>query len=62
VVFTVSGLDFGEYDVEVAGLSDTFTAFRTIAWWLIIILLAAIGLIVWGVARARRRSRAKQQA
>ncbi|MFU8796104.1 MAG: CARDB domain-containing protein, partial [Dehalococcoidia bacterium] len=62
VTFTVSGLDRGEYEVEVAGLSDTFTAFRTITWWLIVVLLAAIGLIVWGVARARRKRRARQQA
>ena len=62
VSFTLSELDYGRYEVEVAGLSDTFTTFRTITWWLIVIIIAAIGLITWGAVWARRRRRARQQA
>ena len=62
VSFTVSGLDYGQYDVEVAGLDGEFTASRTITWWLIILLIVAIGLIIWGVVWGRRRRRARQQA
>jgi hypothetical protein len=62
VSFTVSELDYGEYEVEVAGLSDTFTTLRTITWWLIIVLLLAIGLIIWGAVRTRRKHRARQEA
>jgi Flp pilus assembly protein TadB len=51
------------YEVEVAGLSGEFTASRAINWWLIIAIIAAIGLIVWGVAwRRRRRRKAQQEA
>ncbi len=62
VSFDRSDMGYGQYEVEVAGLSDTFTTFRTITWWLIIILIAAIGLITWGAVWARRRRRARQQA
>jgi hypothetical protein len=61
VSFTQSGLDYGQYDVEVAGLSGDFTTSRTINWWLIIAIIVAIGLIIWGVAWARRRRRKAQQ-
>jgi len=61
VSFTVSGLDYGQYEVEVAGLSGDFTASRTITWWLIIVIIAAIGLIIWGVARRRGRQREAQE-
>jgi len=61
VSFTVSGLDYGQYEVEVAGLSDTFTTSRTITWWLILVIIAAIGLIIWGVVRGRGRRRAAQE-
>jgi len=61
VSFTVSGLDYGQYEVEVAGLSGEFTASRTITWWLIIVIIAAIGLIIWGVVWGRRRRKAAQQ-
>jgi hypothetical protein len=61
VSFTVSGLDYGQYEVEVAGLTDTFTVSRTITWWLIILIIAAIGLIIWGVVWGRRRRRKTQQ-
>jgi len=62
VKFTRSGLDYGEYDVQVAGLSGEFTVSRTIAWWLIILLIVAFGLIIWGVIWGiRRRRRAAQE-
>jgi hypothetical protein len=61
VSFTRSGLDYGQYEVEVAGLSDTFTTSRTITWWLIIVIIAAIGLIIWGVVWGRRRRRKAHQ-
>jgi uncharacterized repeat protein (TIGR01451 family) len=62
VSFTVSGLDYGQYEVEIAGLSGEFTASRTITWWLIILIIVGIGLIIWGVVWGRRRRRARQQA
>ena len=61
VSFTVSELDYGQYEVEVAGLSGEFTASRTITWWLILIIIIAVGLIIWGVVWGRRRRRARQQ-
>jgi hypothetical protein len=61
VSFTRSGLDYGKYQVEVAGLSSEFTTSRTITWWLIIVIIAAIGLIIWGVVWRRRRRRAAQE-
>jgi len=42
-------MDYGQYQVEVAGLSGEFTVSRTINWWLIIGIIVAIGLIAWGV-------------
>jgi hypothetical protein len=63
VSFTQSGLDYGQYEVNVAGLSDTFTASQTINWWLIIGIIVAIGLIIWGVVWGiRRRGKAHQAA
>jgi hypothetical protein len=62
VSFTVSELDYGQYEVEVAGLDGDFTASRTITWWLIIVIIAAIGLIIWGVVWGRRRRKAQQEA
>jgi hypothetical protein len=61
VTFTRSGLDYGDYDVEVAGLSDTFTASRIINWWLIIGIIVGLGVIIWGVLWGRRRRRKAQQ-
>jgi len=61
VSFTVSELDYGQYEVEVAGLSGNFTTARTITWWLIILIIAAIGLIIWGVVWGRRRRRRAAQ-
>jgi hypothetical protein len=62
VSFIRSGLDYGQYEVNVAGLSGTFTASRTITWWLIIVIIVAIGLIIWGVVWGRRRRRKAHQA
>ena len=62
VSFTLSEMDYGQYEVEVAGLSGELTTSRTITWWLIIVIIAAIGLITWGAVWARRRRRARQQA
>jgi uncharacterized repeat protein (TIGR01451 family) len=62
VSFTQSGLGYGQYEVEVAGLTGEFTASRTIAWWLIILIIVAVGLIIWGVVWARRRRKAQQEA
>jgi hypothetical protein len=62
VSFTRSGLDYGTYEVEIAGLTGEFIASRTITWWLIIVIIAAIGLIIWGVVwAAKRRKRAAQE-
>jgi uncharacterized repeat protein (TIGR01451 family) len=62
VSFTRSGLDYGQYEVDVAGLTGDFTTSRTITWWLIIVIIAAIGLIIWGVVWGRRRRKAQQAA
>jgi hypothetical protein len=61
VSFTRSGLDYGQYEVNVAGLSGTFTTSQTINWWLIIGIIVAIGLIIWGVVWSRRRRRKAHQ-
>jgi PKD repeat protein len=60
VSFTVSELDYGQYEVEVAGLTDTFTTSRTITWWLILVIIVAVGLIIWGVVWGTRRRRKAQ--
>jgi uncharacterized repeat protein (TIGR01451 family) len=62
VTFALSDMDSGEYEVEVAGLSGAFTVSRTITWWLITVIIVAIGLIIWGVVWGRKRRRARQQA
>ncbi|HEY50442.1 MAG TPA: PKD domain-containing protein, partial [Dehalococcoidia bacterium] len=62
VSFTLSEMDYGQHEVEVAGLPGEFTTSRTIAWWLIILLIVAFGLIIWGVVWGiRRRRRAAQE-
>jgi hypothetical protein len=63
VSFNRSGLDYGHYDVDVAGLTSEFTTLRTltIPWWLIVLIIAAIGLIIWLVFLGRRRRRKAQQ-
>jgi hypothetical protein len=60
VSYTVPELDYGQYEVEVAGLTDTFTTSRTITWWLILIIIVAVGLIIWGVVWGTRRRRKTQ--
>ena len=60
VKFTESGLAYGQYDVEVAGLTGQFTASRTVTWWLIAVIVVALGLIIWGIVWGRRRHRAHQ--
>ena len=62
VSFTLSEMDYGQHEVEVAGLSDEFTTSRTITWWLIIVIIVAIGLIIWGVVWWRKRRRKAHQA
>ena len=63
VSFQRSGLAYGRYEVEVAGLSGTLTVSRIINWRLIIVLIVAVGLIIWGVVWGRRRRRrARQEA
>jgi len=65
VEFTVPDLEYGHYDVEVIGsglspeklFEGEFTTSRTITWWLIIVIIAAIGLIIWGVVWGRKRRR-----
>jgi len=60
VSFTVSGLDYGQYEVEVAGLSDEFTTSRTITWWLVIGLIiwviVILAVLAWGIRRRRRKA------
>jgi len=55
VSFTVSGMDYGQYEVEVAGLSGEFTVSRSINWWLIIGIILAVGLITWAAIWWRKR-------
>jgi len=62
VSFILSEMDYGQHEVEVAGLSGEFTTSRTITWWLIIVIIVAIGLIIWGVVWWRRRRKARQAA
>jgi PKD repeat protein len=57
VSFTISGLDYGQYEVEVAGLSGDFRTSRTITWWLIVVIIVVIGLIIWGMVWERRGGR-----
>jgi uncharacterized repeat protein (TIGR01451 family) len=60
VKFVKSGLGYGHYDVQVAGLSDEFTTSRAITWWLIAVIVVGLGLIIWGIVWGRRRRRAHQ--
>jgi len=55
VRFTLSGIDYGQYQVEVAGLSGEFTVSRSIDWLSIFGIIVAIGLITWAVIWGRRR-------
>jgi len=62
VAFTVTGMEYGIHEVEVAGLSGEFETSWSLRWWLIAVILAAIGLIMWGVGRDRKRRRARREA
>lgn len=61
VTFTVAGLGYGRYEVELAGLRGAFSVSRTINWWLITALVVVIGLIVWGSVRISKRQRTASQ-
>jgi hypothetical protein len=45
--------------VEVAGLTGEFTVARIINWWLIIGIIVALGLIIWGAIWGSRRRKGK---
>jgi len=62
VSFTLSGMDYGQYEVEVAGLSGEFTVSRSIDGWSIFDIIAAVGLITWGAIWWRRRRKPAQPA
>ena len=62
VSFTVSGMDYGQYEVEVAGLSGEFTVSRSINWWLIIGIILAVGLITWAAIWWRKRRKKAAQS
>jgi len=62
VSFTVSGMDYGQYEVEVAGLSGEFTVSRSIAWWLIIGIILAVGVITWAAIWWRKRKKKAAQS
>ncbi len=55
VTFTLSGMDYGQYEVEVAGLSGEFTVSQSIDWWSIFGIIFAVGLITWAAIWGRRR-------
>jgi hypothetical protein len=63
VSFTLSGMDYGQYEVEVAELSGEFSVSQSINWWLIIGIIVGVGLITWGaIWGTRRRSRKAAQS
>jgi hypothetical protein len=53
-------MDYRQYQVEIAGLSGEFTVSRSIAWWLILGIIVAVGLITWGAIWGRKRWKAPQ--
>jgi len=57
VSFTLSGMDYGQYEVEVAALSGEFTVSRSIDGWSIFDIIAGVGLITWGAIWGIRRRR-----
>jgi len=61
VTFTLSGMDYGQYQVEVAGLSGEFTVSRSIDWLSIFGIIVAIGLITWAAIWGRRRWKKRAQ-
>jgi hypothetical protein len=62
VSFTLSGMDYGQYEVEVAGLSGEFTVSRIIDWWAIFGIILAVGLITWAAIRWITRRKPTQPA
>ena len=62
VSFTLSGMDYGQYEAEVAGLSGEFTVSQTIDGWSIFDIIAAVGLITWGAIWGIRRRKPAQPA
>jgi len=64
VTFTLYGMDYGQYEVEVAGLSGEFTVSRIIDWWSIFGIILAVGLITWAAIwwGRKRRGKAAQPA
>jgi hypothetical protein len=62
VTFTLHGMDYGQYEVEVAGLSGEFTVSRIIDWWAIFGIILAVAVITWGVIRWIRRRKPAQPA
>jgi len=60
VSFTLSGMDYGQYEVEVAGLSGEFMVSRSIDGWSIFDIIAAVGLITWGAIWGIRRRKPAQ--
>ncbi|MBA7505916.1 hypothetical protein ES706_04595 [subsurface metagenome] len=61
VRFTLSGIDYGQYEVEVAGLSGEFTVSQSIDWWSIFGIILAVGLITWAVIWGRKRWKKRAQ-
>ena len=62
VSFTLPGMNYGQYKVEIAGLSGEFTVSRSINWWLIIGIIAAVGLITWAAIWWRKRRKKATQS
>jgi len=58
VSFALSGMDYGQYEVDVAQLNGEFTVSRSINWLLILGIIAAVALITGGVVWSRRRQKA----
>ncbi|MBN1151726.1 MAG: hypothetical protein JXA58_00820, partial [Dehalococcoidia bacterium] len=56
VRFVVSHLGQGDYTVQVAGMTGTFTSSSHVTWWLIALICVVSGAtLVWYVLRRRRR-------
>ena len=53
--FALSGMNYGQYEMEVSGLSGAFTVSRTINWLLIVGIVVAIALGTWLAIWDRRR-------
>jgi len=57
VSFALSGLDYGQHQVELAELRGHFTVCRTINWWLIMGMIAALGSTIWAMTWGMRRDK-----